>query len=56
MNEKVLRVLEYNKVITVLTEKATSEPGKLLCNDLKPMTEIEAITAAQSQTQDALSR
>ena len=56
MNEKVLRVLEYNKVITALTEKATSEPGKLLCNDLKPMTEIEAITEAQIQTQDALSR
>ena len=39
MNEKVLRVLEYHKIIARLTEKATSEPGKKLASALLPMTD-----------------
>ena len=31
MNQKVLKTLEYNKIIDMLTEKADSEPGKRLC-------------------------
>ena len=30
MNQKVLKTLEYNKIIDMLTEKADSEPGKRL--------------------------
>lgn len=56
MNEKVLRTLEYNKIIDMLTERATSEPGRKLCRDLKPMTDISVINEAQQQTADALSR
>lgn len=56
MNEKVLRTLEYNKIIDMLTEKASSEPGRKLCADLKPMTDLDAINEAQRQTADALSR
>lgn len=56
MNEKVLRVLEYHKIIDRLTEKATSEPGKKLAAALLPMTDTEEIQRAQTQTADALSR
>lgn len=56
MNSKVLRVLEYNKIIEQLTEKATSEPGKKLCRELVPMTNLEDINLAQTETADALSR
>ncbi|MCH5250006.1 MAG: endonuclease MutS2 [Lachnospiraceae bacterium] len=56
MNNKVLRVLEYNKIIEQLTDKATSEPGKKLCRKLEPMTDVEQIRYAQTETADALSR
>ncbi len=56
MNEKVLRTLEYNKIIAMLAEKANSEPGKKLCMELKPYTDIVLINEAQQQTADALSR
>lgn len=56
MNEKVLRTLEYNKIIDMLVQRASSEPGKRLCAELKPYTDLSAITYAQTQTSDALSR
>ena len=56
MNEKVLKTLEYNKIIELLSEYATSESGRELCQKLKPMTDLEMITSAQAQTRDALSR
>lgn len=56
MNSKVLRVLEYNKIIEQLSEKATSEPGRKLCRELVPMTDLEEINHAQAETSDALSR
>ena len=56
MNEKVLRVLEYHKIIDQLTQKATSEPGKRLAAALLPMTDPEKIRQAQTQTGDALGR
>ncbi len=56
MNEKALRILEYHKIINLLTDKATSAPGKELCRVLKPMTGLEKIEEAQRQTADAFSR
>lgn len=56
MNSKVLRVLEYHKIIEKLTDKATSAPGKELCKELTPMTDLAKINQAQTQTADALSR
>lgn len=56
MNEKVLRVLEYHKIIDQLTQKATSEPGKKLAAALLPMTDPDEIQKAQTQTADALGR
>ena len=54
MNSKVLRVLEYNKIIERLTDKATSEQGRKLTVALEPMTDLEAIRKAQTETADAL--
>lgn len=56
MNEKVLKTLEYNKIIELLTEYATSESGRELCRKLKPMTDLKEIEDAQAKTRDALSR
>ncbi len=56
MNDKVLNTLEYTKILQALTEFADSEPGKKLCRDLKPITDLEKIRTAQAQTRDALSR
>ena len=56
MKSKVLRVLEYHKIISHLTEKASSEPGKRLAQALVPMTDLEEIRTAQIQTADALGR
>ena len=54
MNSKVLRVLEYTKIIDRLTEKATSEQGRRLTKALVPMTDPEEIQKAQQETADAL--
>ena len=56
MNQKVLKTLEYNKIIQMLTEKADSEPGKKLCRELTPSTDLSEIRNNQAQTRDALSR
>ena len=56
MNTKVLTTLEYTKIIDLLTEKADSEPGKKLCRDLVPSTDLATIRTAQRETKDALAR
>ena len=56
MNTKVLTTLEYTKIIDLLTEKADSEPGKKLCHDLVPSTDLSTIRTAQKETKDALAR
>ena len=56
MNTKVLTTLEYTKIIDLLTEKADSAPGKKLCRELVPSTDLSAIRTAQRETKDALAR
>lgn len=56
MNQKVLKTLEYNKIIDLLTEKADSEPGKKLCQELVPSTDLAQIRQMQQETRDALNR
>lgn len=56
MNQKVLTKLEYYKIIDMLTDKADSQPGKKLCRELLPSTDLEEIRKNQIQTSDALSR
>ena len=47
MNQKVLQTLEFDKIINILTGYATTELGKSMCANLKPMTEEAAILNAQ---------
>lgn len=56
MNEKVLRVLEYHKIIDLLTDKASSPLGRELCRALRPMIDLDEITLSQQETADALAR
>ncbi len=56
MNKKGLQILEYYKIISMLSEKASSEPGKALCEKLYPSTDLEEIEEVQQETEDALSR
>ncbi len=56
MNEKGLKILEYDKIIEMLSDKADSAPGKKCCQELQPMTDLEDINIAQTETGDALSR
>ncbi len=56
MNQKVLRTLEYDKIISLLAEQSTSESGRELCLSLRPMSQIDQILTAQAETGDALAR
>lgn len=56
MNEKALRILEYNKIIEKLTDFATSPMGKEMCKNLLPSTDLGEICQGQMETSDALSR
>lgn len=56
VNEKALRTLEYNKIIERLQQFAGSEPGRKLCAELKPQTELSEILSLQKETSDALAR
>ena len=56
MNEKALFTLEYDKIIEMLTSRASSPLGKIRCEDLVPSTSLAEIEYKQQQTQDALTR
>lgn len=56
MNQKALKILEYEKIINQLTEYAASAPGKQLCHDLVPSTDLNEILQAQAETTDAVTR
>ncbi len=56
MNNKSLKILEYNKIIERLCNEATSVPGRELCTRLLPMTDINLINKALLETSDAVSR
>jgi len=56
MNEKVLKTLEYNKIIDMLCELAQTKRGKELCAGLLPSADPETISKLQRQTTDALTR
>ena len=56
MNEKVLKILEYDKILHRLASYASSDAGKSLCLALQPMTDANDINTAQRQTTDAVLR
>lgn len=56
MNKKTLAKLEYDKIIELLTDHASSFSGKELCRRLKPMTSLSDIQIAQEETGAAFTR
>lgn len=56
MNKKALSTLEYDKIKEMLVLHASSQLGKIKCEDLMPSDSIGEIEYKQQQTQDALTR
>ena len=56
MNQKTLLKLEYDKIISLLVDHASSEAGKARCRELLPMTDYEEINTAEEQTAAAFTR
>lgn len=56
MNEKIISILEYEKITGTLAGYAGSEPGRLMCERLRPSSNPEWIEHAQSETEAALKR
>lgn len=55
MNDKTLKVLEYNKIVELLMEKAESKLGKDRVASIKPLNNLDEIKALQNETEEALS-
>lgn len=56
MNTKSFHTLEYDKIIHMLADRSTSEPGRNMCLSLTPSDTLSQISLRQTQTKDALSR
>lgn len=56
MNDKALKTLEYDKIISRLETYASSPMGKKCCTTLLPSSDYSEIITAQEETRDALSR
>ena len=56
MNKKAQKALEFQKIIDLLEQKASSVPGKALCRELEPLQDLAQIRILQTQTTHALQR
>ena len=56
MNKKVLKTLEFNKIIDLLKDEAGSDMGRRLCENLTPSSDYHEIKIMQQNTGDALTR
>lgn len=56
MNKRSLRILEYNKILSMLSEFATSPMAKKRCDRIKPQKDLATINQLQEETRDALLR
>lgn len=56
MNKKTLSKLEYDKIIELLADHASSYSGKERCRKLKPMISLPEINTAQQETKAAFTR
>lgn len=56
MNKKVLTTLEFDKIISRLAEKATSDSGRAYCLKTKPLSDISRIKYQLQRSDDATSR
>lgn len=54
MNDKSIKILEYNKIIEMLKAGAASEMTRLVISELRPMTDIYEIRHLLQQTTEAV--
>lgn len=55
MKSKALKVLEYNKILDILSEQAACGSAKKKLTSLKPMTDLRQIREALAETEEAVS-
>ncbi|WP_100011994.1 endonuclease MutS2 [Lentibacillus sediminis] len=53
MNERILRVLEYHKIIDQLSAQAATTLGKALVSQVKPSTDAKEVIELQKETDEA---
>ncbi|MCM1245605.1 MAG: endonuclease MutS2, partial [Roseburia sp.] len=56
MNKKVIRTLEFDKIIDMLAEEADSPLGRESAKKLRPLSDRDKIIALQAETSHALTR
>ena len=54
MNERTLHVLEFNKIIHLLTDEAATVVGRELAKSINPKTELLEVQQLQDETDEAL--
>ena len=54
MNERALKVLEFDKIRATLSSFAQSDSGKALCLSLVPSSDLTEIQAMQQETEEAV--
>lgn len=54
MNEKSLKLIEFDKILSLLSERSDSEAGKEKCLALTPETELESINRELNKTRAAI--
>lgn len=53
MEERMIRVLEFNKIINLLVEQADTTIGKDLAANIKPLSDIDAVMTKHNETDEA---
>ncbi|SEQ12934.1 DNA mismatch repair protein MutS2 [Virgibacillus subterraneus] len=53
MNERILHVLEFNKITDQLSKQAATSIGKDFCSSLKPSINIDEVKELQAETDEA---
>ncbi|MGP4108375.1 endonuclease MutS2 [Virgibacillus sp. L01] len=53
MNERILHVLEFNKITDQLSKQAATSMGKDFCTSLKPSINIDEVKELQAETDEA---
>ena len=53
MDQRTLKVLEYNKIIAMVQEHAYSDMGKALVRDINPVSDISIVKSMLDETTQA---
>ena len=53
MTEKLLDILEYNKILQLIAKRAVTTPGKEAVNSLRPISDYDKVVSLQREMSDA---